>query len=105
VVSLLSPTPQLRGQVRIPNKMHYVYILLSLKDKNIYTGFTSDLKKRYQEHLGGKVASTKNRHPLKLIYYEAYANESDARNREKYLKAGGKAKTELKLQIKESLNI
>ncbi|MEK7091252.1 MAG: hypothetical protein AAB887_01950 [Patescibacteria group bacterium] len=47
--------------------------------------------------------STKNRRPLKLVYYEAYFSEIDARNRERYLKGGGKAKIKLKLRIKESL--
>jgi len=83
--------------------MFYVYILKSAKDNNIYTGFTSNLKVRYKEHTDGKVVSTKNRRPLKLVYYEAYASEADARNREKYLKAGGKAKNDLKLQIDNSL--
>lgn len=83
--------------------MYYVYILLSLRDSNIYTGFTSDLKRRYQQHQDGKVSSTKNRQPLKLIYYEAYLSESDARKREIYLKAGGKAKSELKLRLNDSM--
>jgi len=83
--------------------MYYVYILKSLKDNNIYTGFSSNLKRRFSQHISGKVKSTKNRIPLKLIYYEAYLDEIDARNRERYLKSGGKAKISLKLQIKNSL--
>ena len=83
--------------------MYYVYILKSEKDGNIYTGSSSNLRLRIQQHNNGKVVSTKSRRPLKLLYYEAYYSEIDARNREKYLKNGGKAKTELKLQIKESL--
>lgn len=83
--------------------MFYVYILQSEKDKNIYTGFTSDLKNRFQEHINGKVVSTKNRRPLKLVYYEAYLSEKDARKRETYLKDGGKAKNSLKLQLENSL--
>ena len=83
--------------------MYYVYILWSEKDRNIYTGFSSNLRTRIQQHDDGKVISTKNRRPLKLVYYEAYYSEIDARNRERYLKGGGKAKIELKLQIKESL--
>lgn len=83
--------------------MYYVYILKSEKDENIYTGFTSNLKLRLKEHLEGKVVSTKNRHPLKLVYYEAYFSEKDARKREIYLKSGGKAKNNLKSQIESSL--
>lgn len=83
--------------------MYYVYVLKSLKDGKIYTGYTSELWKRIEQHLRGEVKSTLNRKPLKLIYYEVYLSEIDARKREKYLKSGGKAKTDLKLQIKNSL--
>ncbi|PIU02379.1 excinuclease ABC subunit C [Candidatus Shapirobacteria bacterium CG09_land_8_20_14_0_10_49_15] len=84
--------------------MVYVYILKSLKDKKIYTGYTADLRRRLLEHQDGKVKSTKKRLPLNLIYYEAYASKKDALAREKYLKSGGKAKNVLKLQLKNSLN-
>ena len=66
--------------------MHYVYILLSERDNQLYTGCTHDLKERYELHNAGKVESTKNRRPFKLIYYEASINKQDAFKREKYLK-------------------
>ncbi len=65
---------------------HYVYILLSLKDNKIYTGYTENLKLRFEQHQKGLVESTKNRRPLKLIYAEACLNQQDATHREKYLK-------------------
>ncbi len=68
--------------------MYYVYILQSTKDGKLYTGFTSDLKKRLKEHSSAGVKSTKHRLPLKLIYYEAYWNRADAESREKFLKSG-----------------
>jgi len=68
--------------------MYYVYTLLSHKDGNLYTGSTNDLKRRLKEHNAGGVNSTKNRRPLKLIYYEACIDEEDTRQREKYLKSG-----------------
>jgi putative endonuclease len=68
--------------------MHYVYLLISEKDGNFYTGSTNDLKRRFEEHNSGRVNSTENRRPLKLIYYEACLNETDTRNRERYLKSG-----------------
>lgn len=68
--------------------MYYTYVLLSNKDKLFYTGFSRDLRKRLKEHNTGKVASTKNRRPFELIYYEACINEQDATAREKYLKSG-----------------
>lgn len=81
--------------------MYYVYILISLKDGKLYTGSTPDLKVRFIKHSKGFVKATKYRLPLKLIYYEAYESELDARRREIYLK-GGKAREELKIQLKET---
>ncbi|MFA5029159.1 MAG: GIY-YIG nuclease family protein [Patescibacteria group bacterium] len=66
--------------------MYYVYILESIKDKKFYTGFTKNLKFRFEQHQKGLVDSTKNRKPFKLIYYEACLNQQDATRREKYLK-------------------
>jgi putative endonuclease len=67
--------------------MYYVYILLSLKDNNFYVGFSSDLQRRLAEHKNGKVKSTKNRLPFKLLCYEAYVFKQEAEKREKYLKS------------------
>lgn len=66
--------------------MYYIYILQSIKDYNFYVGYTKDLKNRLEEHEKGKVNSTKNRQPLKLVYYESCINQKDATHREKYLK-------------------
>jgi putative endonuclease len=61
---------------------------MSGRDKAFYVGFTKDLKKRLDEHLQGRVASTARRLPLKMVYYEACLNENDAIAREKYFKTG-----------------
>jgi len=66
--------------------MHYTYVLQSIKDKKFYTGYTKNLKLRFELHQKGRVESTKDRQPLKLIYYEACLNQQDATHREKYLK-------------------
>jgi len=66
--------------------MFYTYVLQSVKDKKFYTGFTKNLKLRFDEHRKGNVESTKDRRPLKLVYYEGCANQKDATHREKYLK-------------------
>lgn len=68
------------------NKFSYVYILLSRKDGDLYTGYTSDLRRRLEEHQSGAVQSTKERLPVELIYYEACLSQADATKREKYLK-------------------
>jgi len=72
--------------------MYYVYILQSLKDKNLYIGYSDNINRRVEEHNKGKVESTKNRRPLKLISYSGFTERNKATDFEKYLKTGsGKA--------------
>ena len=66
----------------------YVYVLLSEKDQEMYTGYTADLKSRIKYHEDGLVTSTQNWRPLQLIYFEGCQNQQDATRREKYLKSG-----------------
>ena len=66
--------------------MYYTYVLRSLRDKNFYTGFTNNLKLRFEQHNKGRVESTEDRRPFELIYYEACLDQKDAIKREKYLK-------------------
>ena len=66
--------------------MYYTYVLQRDKDDKLYVGFTKDLKQRFELHNKGRVNSTKDRRPLKLIYYEACTDREDATNREKHLK-------------------
>jgi putative endonuclease len=65
---------------------YYTYVLISTIDGNFYVGYTKDLKNRIADHNDGKVKSTKNRRPLKIVYCEASLNKDDAIHREKYLK-------------------
>ena len=83
--------------------MFYVYVLKSNADSELYIGSTNDLIRRFEEHNNGEVQSTKPRRPLKLIYYEAYLAEDDARIREKQLKLRGQARVHLKRRIQKSL--
>lgn len=71
------------------NMLFYVYVLESLKDGDRYIGFTTNLRKRIEEHNKGRNFSTNPRKPFKLIYYEVCTNEDDARRREKYFKSTG----------------
>lgn len=69
----------------------------------MYTGYTSDLKKRVLQHNEGKSSYTKKYIPYTLIYYEACLNKSDAFAGEKYLKSGI-GKKYLKNRIKENIS-
>jgi len=68
--------------------MFYIYILRSLSDKKLYIGYTDNLQRRIKEHNSGNNFSTKNRLPLKLVYYEAYCDKQDALEREIFFKTG-----------------
>jgi len=64
----------------------YVYLLLC-SDNSIYCGSTFDLKDRLKRHNAGEAAVwTKNRRPVKLIYYEIQKFSLLARRRERQIK-------------------
>jgi putative endonuclease len=67
-----------------------------------YVGFTHNLKKRIKDHNNGGVVSTKNRIPFELVYWEGCLNQTDATNREKYLKSSW-GKRYIKNRIKNYL--
>ena len=81
--------------------MYYVYLLKNQVGK-IYYGSTNDLKRRLKEHNSSKSFSTKG-YLWKLVYYEAYLCEDDARMREKQLKYHGQAFAQLRRRIKSSI--
>jgi putative endonuclease len=74
--------------------MHYVYLIKDVNRNKLYIGYTNNLKRRLDEH--------KNKKP-ELIYYAAYKDERDARDREKKLKQRGQTIRWLKERIKYSL--
>ena len=67
---------------------YYVYILQSRKDKSLYISYTSNLEKRFKKHNNGENLATKPFRPYNLIFYEAFLQRIDAKNREEYLKSG-----------------
>ncbi len=68
--------------------MYYFYVLEFIKNKKLYKGFCSDLKRRIREHERGDSDFTKRNGEFKLVFYEAYLNKKDAQNAEKYFKTG-----------------
>jgi len=76
--------------------MYWIYVLECGDDKSWYIGYTSNLKRRLEQHnngYGGKTTSriAKQRGealPWKLIYCEGYLNIRDAKGREIFLKSG-----------------
>ena len=79
--------------------MYWFVYVARCKDDSLYTGITTDLKRRETEHntdnrLGAK--SLRNKRPVKIVYNEKYNNQREARTREAEIK-GWKRKYKLKL--------
>lgn len=69
--------------------MNYLYFARSMKNGKVYVGFTAkDPKIRVKEHNEGSNRWSSSNKPLKLIYYESYICEQDAKQREKFYKSG-----------------
>ncbi len=72
--------------------MWFVYILLC-KDGSFYAGSTNNLEKRFLEHQSGKGGRYTSSHkPIKLIYKEQFATQSEALKRELEIKSWSKNK-------------
>jgi putative endonuclease len=68
--------------------MFYVYVVKSEIDSGFYIGYTSNLRRHLRQHSEGNSFATSYRGPWKLIYYEAFLEQSGAVGRERYLKSG-----------------
>ncbi len=85
--------------------MFWTYVLENQQDRGWYIGYTSNLKRRIQEHQSGTGArTTRLQKNWKLIYCEGYRNKQDAMGRELFLKSGS-GRTYLKKQLKNYLEI
>ena len=67
--------------------MFYVYIIQSLSDsKQIYTGFTENLKERIEDHNNWKSPHTGKFSPWKVLHYSAFIEKKIVLDFESYLK-------------------
>lgn len=77
--------------------MYFLYIL-KCSDRTLYTGITTDLKRRVGQHNDGKLGAkyTSARRPVELVYSEKFKNRSAASKRESQIK---KMKRNEKLEL------
>lgn len=74
-------------------KQYYIYIITNTRNTVLYTGVTSDLKKRVYEHKYKLVSGfTKKYNIIKLVYYEIFNDIYNAILREKQIKGGSRQK-------------
>ncbi len=81
--------------------MYYIYII-KCADNTLYTGITTDVKRRIEEHNSSKIGAkfTKGRRPVKLVYSKKMKDKSSALKEEyriKQLSKGEKIKLIKKL--------
>lgn len=67
--------------------MHHVYVL-ECADGTYYTGYTTDLERRVEEHNDGEAAKyTRGRTPVEVVHVETYGSRGAALSREQEIKA------------------
>jgi putative endonuclease len=81
----------------------FVYILTSNRNSVLYTGVTSDLKSRVEQHKHKKHASgfTARYNVTKLVYFKRFDTIGEAIAEEKRIKGGSRKK---KLDLINKLN-
>lgn len=79
-----------------------IYIMSNKRNGTLYTGVTSDLIKRVQEHKHEDIRGFTKKYGCELlVYYELCDNMYSAIEREKKIKGGSRKK---KLALIESMN-
>ena len=71
--------------------MYFVY-LLECRDGSIYTGITTDVTRRFEEHKAGRGGSyTRSKKAKKILYTESFPTRSAALKREREIKSWSRA--------------
>lgn len=61
----------------------YIVYILRCKDNSLYTGITTDIERRFEEHQAGTASKyTRVRIPVELVYTEKAIDRSSATKRE-----------------------
>ncbi len=67
--------------------MNWKVYILRCGDGSLYTGVTSDLEKRIEQHRNGEGARyTRGRGPLELVFEESFSDRGSAQKREMEIK-------------------
>ena len=84
---------------------HWVVYILRCSDQSLYTGITTDLKRRLKEHNYDNkraAAYTRVRRPLTLIYNEEDTDRSNTSKREAQIKKMTKQEKEKFIALMQS---
>ncbi|MFO0972937.1 MAG: GIY-YIG nuclease family protein [Phycisphaerae bacterium] len=78
----------------------FTYIL-RCGDGGLYVGITTDLVQRLDRHARGHVASTRERRPARLAWFEEFETLLQARQKERSLKGGRTRRKKLDQMLSE----
>jgi len=83
-------------------KLYCVYIMTNKRKTVLYTGITSNLKKRIYEHKEKLVEGFAKKYNVReLVYFEVFNDVGEAIRREKQIKAGSRNK---KIRLIDGMN-
>lgn len=82
------------NKVGLVQAEYYVYIMTNKGNNVLYTGVTSNLQTRCEEHIAKKYPNsfTAKYNANKLVYYESFGSINEAIAREKQIKGGSRQK-------------
>ncbi|OYT53955.1 MAG: endonuclease [Candidatus Altiarchaeales archaeon ex4484_2] len=67
--------------------MAFFVYMLRCSDGSLYTGYTSDLRRRLEEHKNGRGSRyVRSRLPVYLVHVEGFTRRKDAMKREREIK-------------------
>ncbi|MDP3976221.1 MAG: GIY-YIG nuclease family protein [bacterium] len=79
-------------------KKYYTY-LARCSDGSLYTGYCVNLSAREAKHNAGEAARyTRQRRPVKILYFEEFETRTEAMRRERQIKGWNKNKKESLVQ-------
>lgn len=81
-------------------EVHFFYVL-KCKDNTFYAGYTTNIKRRLQEHndgVGAKYTRLEKRRPTIMIHFEGFATRSEAMKQEYAFKQLSRSQKERYLQ-------
>lgn len=87
-----------------PSESTWSLYIIRCGDSSLYTGITTDVERRFKEHLeqGPKCAKyLRGRGPLELVYSQQVGNRADALRKELQIKALSKSDKEAICGIQE----
>lgn len=77
-------------------KYRYTVYILRCKDNSLYTGITTDIERRFEEHQAGTASKyTRVRIPVALVYTEKAVDRSSATKREMEIKKMSRTQKEI----------